>query len=56
MGETVPFWQFFRNRLIGHALSIIEYFLGNHFFSNDLKTPSVEMACLLDIQNEIQAV
>ena len=38
-----------------YALSI-EYFLGNHFFSNDLKTPSVEMDCLLDIQNEIQAV
>ena len=66
--ETVPFGQFFRNRLIGwigHALLLLQpsisldrknnlakiIFLINY----ELKTPSVEMACLLGIQNEIQA-
>ena len=33
---------------------LLKVFLG--LFNYDLKTPSVEMACLLDIQNEVQAV
>ena len=55
----MPFWQFFRNRLIGwigyemtgngrlYQLLPIKY---------EPKTPSVEMASDLDIQNEIQTV
>ena len=66
----MPFWQFFLDRLIGwigHALLVQPsktahkvfyshlYFNFPLFFLN-MKPLSVEMACLLGIQNEIQAV
>ena len=39
-------------------LPSIDFFFANNFFliNYELKTPSVEIACLLGIQNEIQAV
>ena len=69
--EIIPFIHFyppgfFRNRLIGwigHALleqpsiSIHRKKFNKSFFliSYELKTPSVEMACLLGVHNKMQA-
>ena len=51
-------YPFFPTEKVSKVTFIHTIFLANHFFllNYELKTPSVEMACLLGIQNKIQAV